>query len=134
VPSASIAGIVLAAAVSSASGVFALILAASNADPTVWTTGGIGSAAVGSLLYLIKRMTDGSLVSIKVADVIADAARREDRLRSEAEKRDEALRGIAKQVSADAEAREAKLRDVAKRGQDREDLLWGLLKAKGAIE
>lgn len=109
-------GIALAATVSSASAVAGVVVAVSNADPTVWTTGGIGSAAVGSLLYLIKRMTDGSLVSIKVADVIAEGARREERLRSE------------------TEVRESKLRDLAKRGQDREDLLWGLLKAKGAVE
>lgn len=112
----------------------AVVAATTSTDPTVWTTGGIGSAAVGSLLYLIKRMTDGSLVSYKVAEITTDATKREDRLRAEADARDEKLRTIAAQLNAEAEVREAKLRDIAKRGQDREDLLWGLLKAKGAVE
>jgi hypothetical protein len=110
----------------------AIIMAASGVDPTLWTTGGVGSAIVGSLLYLVKRMTDGSLVSMKVPEIIQQGKDREDRLRLEAEKRDEALHAIADRLNTEAETREQKLRDIAKRGQDREDLLWALLKAKGA--
>ena len=94
-------GAALAAFAAAASVLGAVIAAAADGDLSPYTTAGVGAAAVGALVYLTKRFTDGTIVSVRIADLLREGTARED-----------------------------KLRDVAKRGQDREDLLWGLLQGK----
>lgn len=105
-------GLAVFAATSSAAG--AVFAAAASGDLSPYTTAGVGAAAVGALVYLTKRFTDGTIVSVKIDTLIKEAHEREEHY-----------------IRAGQE-REDKMRDVAKRGQDREDLLWGLLKGHGA--
>lgn len=80
----------------------AVVAAAGSGDLSPYTTVGVGVPSAAAVFYLLKRFTDGSIIAVPIADLIRESAERED-----------------------------KMRDVAKRGQDREDLLWGLIRGKG---
>lgn len=49
-------------------------------DSTSLTIGAAFTSMMAFLGYLVRKMAGGELVSIKVADLIADAAKREDKL------------------------------------------------------
>jgi hypothetical protein len=79
-----------------------ILAAASDTDITPWTTIGSNAAVVAALIFFAKEFVRGKIVAEPIDHLLREATERED-----------------------------KLRDLAKRSQDREDLLWSLLQGRG---
>lgn len=91
-------GAALGALTFAASVVGAVVVAATGGgDLSPYTTVGVGVPSAAAVFYLLKRFTDGSIIAVPIADLIREAAEREDKMRdalNDAKSREDYLRGL----------------------------------------